>query len=279
MIRIVTDSTCDLDESTVKDLRIELIPMTVHFGEESYLDGVTLSKETFYEKLTSAQKLPTTSQLNPMDILDRVKPFLEQGDDVVAIFLSSELSGTFQSAVIAAGMADSDHFFLVDSENVTFGMGLLLRIACALRDKGRTAEEICEEINSLKKRVRLIAVVDTLKYLQMGGRISATTAVLGNLLGINPLVGVIEGKVQAIGKVRGKKAAYRHLLTLCQQELPDPSYPLYFGHSRSPETMEELREFITSHINCSSEIYSTEIGSVVGTHVGPGAAGLAYIAL
>ncbi len=278
MIRIVTDSTCDLDKDTVRELKIDLIPMTVHFGEESFVDGVTLTKEIFYEKLSSAAKLPTTSQLNPMDIHERVKPFLDQGDDVVAIFLSSALSGTFQSAVIAADMADSDRFFLVDSENVTFGLGLLLRIACRMRDEGRSAEEICEEINSLKKRVRLIAVVDTLKYLQMGGRISATTAVIGNLLGINPLVGVIEGKVEAIGKVRGKKAAYRHLLTLCEQETPDPAYPLYFGHSRAPETMEELQEFITSHLNSSAEIYSTEIGPVVGTHVGPGAAGLAYIA-
>ncbi len=280
MIRIITDSTCDLDAGTARDLRIDLIPLTVHFDEETYVDGVTLTREIFYEKLAAADKLPTTSQLNPQDILDHVKPYLEQGDDVVGIFLSSKLSGTFQSASIAADMAGSEHFFLVDSENVTFGLALLVRIACRLRDEGRTAAEIRDAIDSMKKRVRLIAVVDTLKYLQMGGRISQTSAVLGSLLGINPLVGVIDGAVEAIGKVRGKKAAYRHLLTLFEQETPDPNYPMYFGHSHASESMEELREYILSRTpGAPQEVYSAEIGPVVGTHVGPGAAGLAYIAL
>ena len=229
MIQIVTDSTCDLDQAAANALGIHIIPLTLHFGERSYIDGVTLDRETFYEMLSQAGQLPTTSQLNPMDILDSVSPLLEKGDDVVGIFLSSRLSGTFQSASIAAAMSESSRFYLVDSQNVTFGLALLVTIACRLRDEGKTADEITEALERLKSRVRLIAAVDTLKYLQMGGRISAASAVMGNILGINPLVGVVDGAVEALGKARGKKSAFRHLLTLCEQDAPDVRYPIYFG--------------------------------------------------
>ena len=193
MIRIITDSTCDLDRETAARLGIEVIPLSLHFGSQAYIDGVSIDHDTFYQKLSEADRLPTTSQLNPADILDVVLPYLEQGDDVVGIFLSSKLSGTFQSAAIAAAMSESDRFYLVDSQNVTFGMALLVHVACRLRDEGNSAAEIAAALDKLKGRVRLVAVVDTLKYLQMGGRISAASAAMGNLLGINPLVGVIDG--------------------------------------------------------------------------------------
>ena len=278
MIQIVTDSTCDLDQETAKALGIHIIPMTLYFGERSFIDGVTLDRETFDDMLAKTDKLPTTSQLNPMDILDAISPFLEKGDDVVGIFLSSRLSGTFQSASIAAAMSESSHFYLVDSLNVTFGLALLVRIACRLRDEGKSAAKITETLEDLKGRVRLVAVVDTLKYLQMGGRISAASAVMGNLLGINPLVGVVDGAVEAIGKARGRKSAFRHLLTLCGQDAPDVRYPVYFGHTHAPDAMTELQNLVTPTLDSPAEIFAAEIGSVIGTHVGPGATGLAYIA-
>lgn len=278
MIRIVTDSTCDLDRETAARLQIEVIPLSLHFGSQAYIDGVSLDHDTFYRMLSEADRLPTTSQLNPADILDVVSPYLEQGDDVIGIFLSSKLSGTFQSAAIAAAMCESDRFYLVDSQNVTFGMALLVHVACRLRDEGKGAAEITAALDDLKGRVRLVAVVDTLKYLQMGGRISAASAAMGNLLGINPLVGVIDGAVEAIGKTRGKKSAYRHLLKLVEAEKPDLSYPVYFGHTHAPENMRELQNVIEPALAAATEIHCAEIGSVIGTHVGPGAAGLAYIA-
>lgn len=278
MIQIITDSTCDLDKAVTEQLGIHVIPLSVNFGDESYIDGVTIDKETFFTKLTQADKLPTTSQPNPADILDHVNPLLEQGDDVIGIFLSSKLSGTFQSATIAAGMAESDRFYLVDSLNATFGMGLLVQIAVRLRDEGKNASEIVSTLEDLKKRLRVIAFVDTLKYLQMGGRISAATAVVGNLLGINPLIGIIDGAVESIGKARGRKAAYRHLKTLFEQEAADLSYPVYLGHSNAPEVMDDLQAVITPCFDQPVEIMHASIGSAIGTHVGPGAAGIAYIA-
>ena len=278
MIRIVTDSTCDLDRAAAGKLRIDVIPLSLHFGDQTFIDGVSLERADFYRMLSEAEKLPTTSQLNPADILDVVSPYLEQGDEIVGIFLSSKLSGTFQSAAIAAAMSESDRFYLVDSQNVTFGMALLVEIACRLRDEGKGAAQIAAALEELKGRVRLAAVVDTLKYLQMGGRISAASAVMGNLLGINPLVGVIDRAVEAIGKTRGKKSAYRHLLKLLETDLPDLSYPVYFGHTNAPDSAKELQEVIRPALSSATEIHCAEIGSVIGTHVGPGAAGIAYIA-
>lgn len=277
MIRIVADSTCDLTQEELKTLNVTAIPLSIHFGEESYLDGVTIDKNTFYEKLIQAEKLPTTSQGNPADILDIITPYLEQGDEVIGIFLSSQLSGTFQSATIAASMADSEHFHPIDSLSATIGSALLVRIACRLRDEGRSAAEIVEEIEELKSRVRIIAVVDSLKYLQMGGRVSAAAAMMGNLLGINPLISVIDGAVIPIGKARGKKSAYRHLLTLFKEEQPDLAYPIYFAHSHSPETLKELQDVILPTLAHPAEVFELEIGPTIGTHVGPGAGGLAYI--
>lgn len=277
MIRIVADSTCDLTQEELKTLNVTAIPLSIHFGEESYLDGVTIDKNTFYEKLIQAEKLPTTSQGNPADILDIITPYLEQGDEVIGIFLSSQLSGTFQSATIAASMADSEHFHPIDSLSATIGSALLVRIACRLRDEGRSAAEIVEEIEELKSRVRIIAVVDSLKYLQMGGRVSAAAAMMGNLLGINPLISVIDGAVIPIGKARGKKSAYRHLLTLFKEEQPDLAYPIYFAHSHSPETLKELQDVILPTLEHPAEVFELEIGPTIGTHVGPGAGGLAYI--
>lgn len=278
MIRILTDSTCDLDTAAANELQIDVIPLSLHFGDQTYIEGISIDHDTFYQMLSQAERLPTTSQLNPMDILDVASPYLEQGDDVIGIFVSSKLSGTFQSAAIAAAMSESEHFYLVDSHNVTFGMALLVRVACRLRDEGKDAAQIVAALENLRGRVRLVAVVDTLKYLQMGGRISAASAVMGNLLGINPLVSVIDGAVEAIGKTRGKKSAYRHLLKLVEADLPDLSYPVYFGHTHAPESMAELQGVIQPAFPSPAKIYCAEIGSVIGTHVGPGAAGLAYIA-
>ncbi len=278
MIQIITDSTCDLSPELVQQLGIHVIPLSVSFGDETYIDGVTIDKETFFAKLSEAEKLPTTSQPNPANMLDQMTPLLEQGDEIVGIFLSSRLSGTFQSATIAAGMTDSDHIHLVDSLNATFGLGLLVMIAARARDEGKTAAEIVEILEDLKTRIRVIAFVDTLKYLQMGGRISAATAVVGSLLGINPLISIIDGAVESIGKARGRKAAYRHLKTLFEQETMDERFPVFFGATNAPEAMKELEAVITPCFGQAAEVFHSEIGSAIGTHVGPGAAGIAYIA-
>ena len=278
MIQIITDSTCDLSPELVQKLGVHVIPLSICFGADTYTDGVTIDKETFYAKLAEAEQLPTTSQPNPAAMLDCMEPLLEQGDEIVGIFLSSKLSGTFQSATIAAGMADSDNIHLVDSLNATFGLGLLVMIAARARDEGKTAAQIVEIVEEAKSRLRLIAFVDTLKYLQMGGRISAASAVVGTLLGINPLISVIDGAVESIGKARGRKGAYRHLKTLFEQEAMDERFPVFFGATNDDAAMNELEAALTPSFTGAVEVYHAEIGAAIGTHAGPGAAGIAYIA-
>ena len=278
MIQIITDSTCDLSPELVQKLGVHVIPLSICFGADTYTDGVTIDKETFFAKLAEVEQLPTTSQPNPAAILDCMEPLLKQGDEIVGLFLSSKLSGTFQSATIAAGMAASDNIHLVDSLNATFGLGLLVMIAARARDEGKTAAQIVEIVEEAKSRLRLIAFVDTLKYLQMGGRISAASAVVGTLLGINPLISVIDGAVESIGKARGRKGAYRHLKTLFEQEAMDESFPVFFGSTNDVAAMNELEAALTPSFTGAVEVYHAEIGAAIGTHVGPGAAGIAYIA-
>ena len=177
MVHIITDSTSDLTVQEAEQLNIRLIHMRVIFEDGVYTDGVDITKEEFYAKQAEAKVLPKTTQLNPQEYCDAFRPLLENGDEVVAILVSSKLSGSFQSACIAKEMLEGgERLHLVDSLNATLGEGLLVREAARLRDAGKTAAEIAAELEALRGRVRFIAFVGTLKYLKMGGRISASTA-------------------------------------------------------------------------------------------------------
>ena len=208
MIRIVTDSTSDLSRERREELNIESLPLSVHFGEETFRDGVDITNREFYERLAQVETLPTTAQVNPEEFAALFRKYLDQGDEVVGIFISGAMSGTCQSAAIARDMVDGEaHIFIVDSHTVTFALGLLVETAVLLRDQGLSAREIAARIEELSGRTRLLAVVDTLKYLKMGGRIRAATAVVGGLLGISPIITIENGLVESIGKARGRKAA------------------------------------------------------------------------
>ncbi len=283
MIRLITDSAADLSPELRHQYDIEVLPLIVRFDEESYLDGVDMTAEQFYPRLSAAETLPTTSQLNPDAFLEIFRPHLEAGDEIVGIFLSSELSGTYQSACIAREMLLAQdaslggRIHLVDSRTVTLGLALLLVEAARLRDNGCSAALLVERVAEMSGRVRLIAVLDTLKYLKMGGRISAATAFVGGILGINPLVAVVDGKVEAAGKVRGRPAAYAWMAERLAEEPPVSDATIVFGHANTPGGMAELRGVLRAYD--IPEIAATvAIGSVVGTYTGPGAVGIAWLA-
>lgn len=276
MIRIITDSTCDLRPARREALGIDVVPLSVHFGGEVFQDGVDITNEEFYRRLVQAEKLPTTSQVNPEAFAELFRTYVDQGDQVVGIFLSSAMSGTCQSALIARDMVDKGEIHIVDSRTVTFALGLLVEQAAALRDAGHTAAGIAGRLTALLGRVRLLAVVDTLKYLKMGGRINAATAVVGGLLGINPIITVENGLVESVGKARGRKAAFQWMADFLKKEQPDLSFPVSFGNSNAPEAMAECMAFFREAV-AGAQILESDIGSVVGTHAGPGATGLVYI--
>ena len=195
MIELITDSTSDISPALAEQLGVRVLPLVVNFGEESFLDGVGISNGEFYERLRNVETLPTTSQINPEAFAAVFQEVIDRGNQAVGVFVSSELSGTFQSAMIAKDMVDGDAIHLVDSRGVAISLRLLIHEAMDLRERGCSAQEIQQELERLRDKIRLFAVVDTLKYLKMGGRISAATAVVGGVLGISPIVAVEGGKV------------------------------------------------------------------------------------
>lgn len=276
MIEIITDSTSDISPALAEELDVRVLPLTVHFGEESFRDGLDISNVDFYARLRNAQTLPTTSQINPDVFVTAFQEVLDRGNQAVGIFVSAELSGTCQSAMIAKEMLDSDDVFVVDSRHVALSLALLVEEAVRLRNEGRTAAELVAELTTLREKLRLYAVVDTLKYLKMGGRISAATAVVGGVLGITPIIAVKDGKVESAGKTRGRKAGVQWIRERTNEEDADMTRPLFLGHTDCPEALETMEEGFSDLTRQFSAVYTREIGAVVGTHAGPGAAGVAY---
>lgn len=277
MVRIMTDSTSDITQAEAAALGITVVPLTVHFGSESFRDGIDLSKKEFFEKLAAAETLPTTSQVPPGEFTALFQQYIDAGDEVVGIFISSEMSGTYQSAAVAREQVNPEKIYVIDSRTATFELALLVRIAARLRDEGKSAGEIMDTVRALVKRVRLFAVVDTLRYLKMSGRISTTTAFVGGLLGINPIIAIIKGKVESIGKTRGLKAGLKFIHEQVEADPPDLNYLVTFGHTNAPEALRETVEYFTKSFGIA-DFVEEDIGLIVGTHVGPGAAGIAYIA-
>lgn len=277
MVHIITDSTCDIMKEEQDRMGITVLPLVVNFGEEMYKDGVELSREEFYDKLEKAQSLPTTSQVNPAEFEEVFEKIISNGDEVVCILLASELSGTYQSAVIAADGIDSDNIYLVDSCTTTIGLSILLNEAIKLRDKGYSGKDIASNIQRLAGRVRLYAVIDTLKFLKMGGRLSATSAMIGSILGIHPIVELKDAKVNVIGKSRSLKSGLTKLQEYLENDPADFSYGFAYGHSNSEERLLKCMDHLKPLVK-TNDIIIRNIGSVVGTHAGPGVVGIAYIA-
>ncbi len=277
MIRIISDSTCDMTHEELKALDILTLPLTIHFEQESFRDSIDLDSESFYVKLKNAKSLPTTSQVPPGEFEDLFRPLIAQGDDLVVVTLAAKLSATYQSAVTAAELVSPERIHVVDSMSGSFGHVLLLQRAVKLRDEGRmSAAEIAQELRQLAPRVRLYAAVDTLKYLKMGGRLSGSAALIGGLLGIKPLLEVKHGEVHSIAKIRGERNVIKELLEHFLAAKPDLRYGVSFGNSVAKERMQQAIEHFRPHLG-DIPIYQTDLGAVIGTHTGPGVVGVGFI--
>lgn len=273
--RIIVDSTTDLVQEYKE--RVSVVPLTVNFGEEEYIDGVTIDYKTFYEKLIESDVLPTTSQANPDTFMKEFEKVKEAGESAVVITLSSKLSGTYQSAMIAAD--DFENIYVVDGGSATIGNSILVEYAIKLLDEGMSAKEIAEKLEEAKGKIVIVALLDTLEYLKKGGRISKTVAFAGTVLNIKPVVSVIDGEIGMLGKARGSKMGNNLLV----QEIEkaggvDFTKPVLLGYSGLSDNL--LLKYIedSKHIweNGLKEIRYTTIGSVIGTHAGPGAIAVAF---
>lgn len=274
-VRIIIDSTTDLIPALKE--RLTVVPLTVHFGDEEYIDGITITHKEFYEKLVETDTLPSTSQATP-DAFSRVfEEVAKAGDSAVVLTLASTLSGTYQSAMIAA--ADFENIYVVDSETVTIGAGILAELALGLADAGMDAKSIAARLEQEKKNIRIIAMVDTLEYLKRGGRVSKTVAFAGGLLNIKPVLSVVGGEIAMLGKARGSKQGNNLLVTEIEKAGGvDFEKPVLLGYSGLSDVL--LQKYITDSAalwaHSKTQLNYTVIGSVIGTHAGPGAIAAAF---
>lgn len=276
MVKILTDSSCDLSPARCEELGVEMLPITVNFGGESFRAHLDISNEQFYEKLAAASELPKTAQITPAFFQEKFQAYQKAGDDVVCLFISSQMSGTLQSAKVAKNLVGAENIYLPDTLNVTFALGLLVEEAAKMRDRGLSAGEIAQEVEALVPRVRLWALIDDLKYLKMGGRLSATSALVASILGICPIITLENGLVEVVGKARGKKAAFKFMRGMVEKEPISSDFSVTVGHAAVPKTRDDFLEFMSAELK-KREVHKLDIGSIVGTHTGPGACGLAYI--
>ena len=277
-IKFITDTASDAQELNMEDVIV--LPMTIHFGDQEYEDGVTISHREFYEKLIESDELPKTSQIAPLAFEKAMEQVTSQGDTAIVITLSSKLSGTYQSAMIAAAEFEKD-VYVIDSENVAVGECVLLKHGLELAAQGRSAQEIVSILEGERKDIHTIALLETLEYLKKGGRISKTAAFAGNLLSIKPVVGVVDGEVAVLEKARGSKQGNNLLM----QEIEkaggaDFARPIYLGYTGLDDSAVKKYAKDSEAVwkESREELTIISIGSTIGTHVGPGAIAVSFFA-
>lgn len=278
MIKIIVDSTADLRPETAA--RVDVVPLSVFFGDQAYVSGVTITPRQFYEMLVESDVLPTTSQPAPYLFEEAYEKAVSDGYEVICLTCSGKLSGTHQSANIAAA-AFADKVHVLDSGTIAIGLGILVEYALELVDRGLTAEEILRELMQKRERIRILALVDTLEYLKKGGRISSAVALAGGLLNIKPVISVNGGEIRLLGKARGSRQGNNLLV----QEIGkaggvDFTGPVMLGYTGLSDAL------LQKYIQDSAALWEGHlenlpvsiVGSVVGTHVGPGAVAVAFFA-
>ena len=277
-IKILVDSASDFTQDEAKKYGIEVLPLIVSFGDQEYLDGVNLTQKEFYEKLIETDTLPKTSQITPYRFTEAFEKLTENGDEVIVVTISSKLSNTYNSAVLAASEFE-DKVYVVDSLSATAGEKILCLYALRLIKEGLNIKDIVNKLNEVKNKIRILAVVGTLEYLKKGGRISKATAFAGELLNIKPVISVEDGIVKLVGKARGSKKANNLLNELIDKkgsiDFTMPYTTLYSGLSdlmlkKYIEDEKHLWEDNTDNIPICN------VGSTIGTHVGPGAIGVVF---
>ncbi len=275
-VRIVIDSTADIRPELQE--RFSIVPLTIHFGEREYVDGVDIDHHQFYEMLVESDVVPTTSQATPADFDKVFAEAVASGESVVALTVASKLSGTYQSAVIAAAEYPG-RVFVVDSETAAIGTGILAELALRLADRGQSAEEIARRLEVERDNVHVVALLDTLEYLKRGGRISKTVAFAGGLLAIKPVVAIQKGEILMLGKARGSKQGNNLLVQQIEAAGGvDFHKPLLLGYTGISDALLEKYVADSQHLWAESEEALTRcvIGSVIGTHAGPGAIAVAF---
>ncbi len=277
-IKVITDSTADLPKDIANQYGITVLPMTTSFAGVDYRDGVDLTNAEFYTLLANSPELPHTSQHSPQFLADAYREALADGSLVLAIHLSSGLSGTVQNAYLAQELLnDPPGLSIVDSLSGSLGQGLLAFRAAELAQAGLSLEETAAEVTDLRGRMRSAFVVNTLKYLLKGGRVNRLQATVGSVLDIKPILTINQqGKIDQVDKIRGRKAALRRLLAIVEEQGKDlTQQTVGLSHALCPEDAEQIKQILMEHFGVKKVVVG-EIGAVIGTHVGPGTVALFF---
>jgi DegV family protein with EDD domain len=273
-LHIVTDSTADIPKELASALGIHVVPLKVYIEDKTYLDGVTLTTQEFYEKLATVDKLPRTSQPSPVDFADMYESLAAEGEEaeIISLHLSSSLSGTYQTANLAKDMVeDKIKVHVVDSRTASYALGAIVVAVAKAAREGKNVQQCLDLAHRLIANHKVFFVMDTLMYLQKGGRIGKASAVLGSLLNVKPILTFDEtGEVAAVEKVRGKKKAVNRVLDLAKEFAGGEPVVAAVVHTTSEEEAQALKLRVAEELNVTEDIVITELGPVVGTYGGPG---------
>ena len=276
--RIITDSASDMPQETAAKLGVTVMPIHTRFGDEEYLDGVTLKPREFFEKLVETDEIPRTSQITPYEFGQEFQKAADAGESVLCITMSAGVSGTYQSACTAAAEYGSS-VRVIDSRQFCISLYVLIQYACICRDRGMSMEETGDAIEKVKGRVHVISVFATLEYLRLGGRISSAAALAGNLLSIKPVITVRDGVVEVISRARGTKKALKMAVDFIRQVGGiDESMPRCLGFTGASEDVMTsfLSDYAAAYKDYVSGLTIVPVGATVGTYAGPGAVALAF---
>ena len=275
MIRFLVDTSSDYTVEEVQEKDMKLAPLHITLGENDYRDAYDLTKDRFYELLTSNEEFPKTSQPTPQDFVDLFEEAEEKGDELICILLSSKLSGTYQSATLAKNIVEYDNIHLIDSLGATHMIRIMVDYGQELAKEGKSASEIVAALEEMKSKIKVLAVVDTLEYLCKGGRVSKATAAIGEMAKVKPMITVSEGEVAVIGKSLGKNKAIGNLLKALEECNVDERFPMYAVSTYGTENCEVFEKRLVDAGYQFKE--RVQVGATIGTHVGPGAFGVIFV--
>jgi len=273
-IKIITDSTADLPKEIYKKYDIEVLPLLVNFGEESYLDGVEINTDEVFERIEKDNILPTTAQVTPNRFIEAYNKYLSEGYKIISIHMSSVMSGTYQSACIAKETIESEDIIVIDSQSVTAALGILVLKAVKLRERGYDIIKMKEELNRVKDNIKLSVHFDSLEYLVRGGRISKTAGIVGSMLGIKLILEIKAGIMSVKDKVRGNKKSIKKIISDLESANLDDELPVLLIDVNNVEIKEALKEYLK---NNNIDYIECPVGSVVCIHSGPGCCGLTFL--
>lgn len=277
MIKIITDSTSDIDVEYAKELNIDIVALKVIIDGKEYKDRIDLQPSQFYTLLEQSEVLPTTSQPSPQEFLNFYEEAKANGDSVIVMTLPSTISGTFQSANIAKDLADYNDIYVIDSLNTTQALRLLVLKAVALREEGKDVKDIYSALEEYKKRIRIIAFVDTLEYLCKGGRMSKTVAAAGTLLKVKPIIGLKDGNLEMFSKARGTIKATSKIIELIHEDGEmDLNEPICVGYTGDNDGLDKFEQTLRDEFGFGDVMHGC-VGPVIGTHAGPGARLITYV--